>query len=451
MRIALILALLLALLSALAGSAPGIASGAPERSTANERGGDGEIVLVARLDDRALTPITARFIRRAIAQAESVGAHSLVIELDTPGGVLDSTREIVRDILAARTRVVVYVAPSGARAASAGLFLALASDVVAMAPGTTIGAAHPVSVGGLPGPGGEGDGEEGKGVMEQKILSDTQAWARALAETRGRNAELAVLAVTESRSFTASEAAAAGLVDFVADDFEELLSRLGVANASIQEIEMGWSQDLLATLASPNLAFLLLMIGFYALLFEFYSGGFGVAGVIGAVCLILAFVGLATLPLSYAGLALLVLGLGLLVAEAFVPSFGLLTVGGIACIIFGGIMLVDSPPGFTRVSTTVVVPAALATAALTFFLVASTFKSHRARVKTGPETLVGKTAVAQEAFLFSDDRYHGSVLLRGEYWNAISELPVAAHEVVEVTGRDGLVVHVDPHHSRGET
>lgn len=441
---------MLALLTALAGSVAGAASGAPGTSTTNASGDNDDIVVVARIADQALTPVTARFIRRAIEHAESVGARYVILELDTPGGVLDSTRQIVRDILAARTKVVVYVSPPGARAASAGLFLALASDIVAMAPGTNIGAAHPVRVGGLPGPGGKDDGEGGDTVVDQKILSDTQAWARSLAETRGRNAELAVLAVSESRSFTSSEAAEGGLVDFEAETFEALLSRLGAQNATVEEIEMGWSQNLLATLASPNLAFILLLIGFYALLFEFYSGGFGVAGIFGAVCIILAFVGLATLPLSYAGLALLGLGLGLLVAEAFLPSYGLLTVGGIACIIFGGIMLVDSPPGFVRVSTAVVIPAALATAAVTIFLVGSTLRSHGSRVKTGPETLVGKTAVAQEAFRFSDDRYYGSVLLRGEYWNAVSDLPVAADEVVVISGRHGLVVHVDPHHPGGE-
>lgn len=400
-----------------------------------------DVVVRARIDDQAITPITARFVEGALGEADRVGAKYLVIELDTPGGVVDATRRIVRDMLASRTRIVVYVSPAGARAASAGLFLALASNVTAMAPGTNIGAAHPVQIGGLPGAPEERQGDK---VLGEKIVNDTRAWARSLAEYRGRNVELAEAAVVESRSFTATEAAKAGLVDFVAADFGELLGHLGARGATVKSVELSWGQRFLAVLASPNLAFILLLLGFYGLAFEFHAGSFGVAGVLGGVCLVLAFVGLSVLPLSYAGLALLVLGIALLIAEAFVVSFGLLTVGGVACLILGGLMLVDSPTGFVRVSLVVVIAAALATAAIATFVLAKAIKAHRSPVKTGAEALSGASAVAVEAFRASDGRYRGTVRVHGEYWSAVSKSPVASGDAVAVVHRDGLILTVDP-------
>ena len=402
-----------------------------------------ETVLHVRLDNQAITPVTARFISRAIREAESMAASHLVIELDTPGGVVDATRQIVRDILASRTKVVVFVSPAGARAASAGLFITLASHVAVMAPGTHIGAAHPVRIGGLPG-GPTQPKPEGKDVMGEKILNDTQAWARTLAELRGRNVEFAELAVVESKSFTATEAEAKGLVDFLATDLDMLLERLEAKGAIVRTLEMGWGQRLLAALASPNLAFILLLVGFYGLIFEFYTAGFGVAGVLGAVCILLAFVGLAVLPMNYAGLALLAVGLGLFVAEAFITSFGLLSAGGALCVILGGLMLVDSPPGFARVSASVAVPAALATAAVALFVLGGVVKAHRASVKTGSEALCGELAIAQEDFCPADEHYSGTVLVHGEYWNAVSTSPIAADAPVSIHARDGLVLTVKP-------
>lgn len=416
---------------------------------------DRDLVFRVRLENEAITPVVARFLSRALGEAEDAGASHFVIELDTPGGLVDSTRSIVRDLLGSSAKVVVYVSPSGARAASAGLFITLAADVAAMAPGTHIGAAHPVSVGGLPGGPSQPGEDGGQSVLEEKILNDTLAWARSLAELRGRNSEAAALAVSESRSFTESEALSEGLVDFVAQDLEELLARLDSEGAVVRTLEMGWDQGFLAALANPNLAFVLLLVGVYAIIFEFFSGGIGVAGILGAVCVILAFVGLAMLPLSLGGLALVVVGIGLLVAEAFVTSFGLLTLGGVACLILGGVMLVDSPPGFARVSTAVVVPVSIATGVVTAFLIGRTLRAHRAPVRTGAEALIGEVATAPETFVADGERYRGRVLLHGEYWTALSEAPVAAREEVTLYHRDGLVLWVHPVRSgpsaQGET
>lgn len=411
---------------------------------------ESNVVVHVRIDDQAITPITARFIGRAIRSADRVAARYLVIELDTPGGVVDATRWIVRDILASHTRVVVYVAPSGARAASAGLFLVLASHFAAMAPGTNIGAAHPVQIGGLPtgprDPGGDNGAERRRdnNVVGEKIVNDTRAWARALAEHRGRSVELAERAVVESLSLTATEAERGGLVDMVASDFDALLERLDASDAKVVTLDMGWGQRLLAVLASPNLAFILLLLGFYGLLFEFYSGGFGAAGVLGAICIILAFVGLAVFPLNAAGVALIAVGLALLVAEAFVVSFGLLAAGGVVCLILGGLMLVDSPPGFLRVSATVVIPAALAAGAIALLVLGSAIKAHRAPVKTGAEALLGAVAVATEPFRAAGARYKGIIRVHGELWKAVSWSPIVAGDDVVVCHQDGLVLTVEP-------
>ncbi len=402
------------------------------------------LVLRIRVDDQAITPIVARFIDRAITAAEQQRARYLLIELDTPGGVVDATRQIVRRMLKSSATIVVYISPSGARAASAGLFITLTGHVAAMAPGTHIGAAHPVRIGGgLPGIPTQPD-KQADDVMEQKILNDTQAWARSLAQLRGRNVEVAERAVSESRSLTATEAEREGLIDFVATDLDTLLERLNAANTTIQDLNMDWGQRLLAGLANPNVAFILLLLGFYGVIFEFYSAGFGVTGVVGAICIILALVGLAVLPLSYAGLALMAIAMGLFVAEAFVVSFGLLTVGGVVCLILGGLMLVDSPPGFARVSTAVVVPTAIATGLVAAFLLGSIVKAHRGRVQTGHGALMNERAVAQETFVAADDHYKGTVWVHGEYWNAISQTPVTAHDVVLIQHRNGLVLSVLP-------
>lgn len=402
-------------------------------------------VLRVQIEGDAITPVTARFVSRAVREAKEIGAQYLLIELDTPGGLVDSTRTIVHELLSSGVKVVVYVAPSGARAASAGLFITLAANVAAMAPGTHIGAAHPVQIGGLPTQPPEDEKTKGSNPMSEKIANDTQAWARSLAQLRGRNAEVAERAVSESLSLTNSEAVEKKLVDFTAKDLKSLLARLdGAKGAPVKTLEMGLGQRILVALANPNVAFLLLMLGFYGMLFEFYTAGFGVAGTLGGICLLLGAVGLAILPLSYAGLALLGVGLALFVAEVFVTSFGLLTVGGVVCVILGGLMLVDSPTGFLRVSSYLVIPVALATALVTLFLLGSVVKAHRARIRTGTESLLSEPAVAAEAFTKNNGNYMGAVFVHGERWKAKSTEPVAEHEPVEVERRDGLTLTVAP-------
>jgi membrane-bound serine protease (ClpP class) len=433
-----------------------------------EAPGAGKVVTM-RLRGEAITPVTAQYLARGVQLAEAEGAVCVVVLLDTPGGLADSTREIVKTILGSRVPVVVYVWPPGARAASAGVFLTMAAHVAAMAPGTNIGAAHPVQIGGLPGPpqepgkGGGGEGTKGKTAspMEDKIVNDTVAWARSLAELRGRNAGWAERAVRESISSPAPEAVREGAVDVLAADLGDLLRQidgrrirveggeveggevaLRTAGAVTQAHEMWWGERVLAAIANPTLALLLLVFGFYGVLFELYTPGWGVPGTVGAVCLILGFFALAVLPVNFVGVALIVIALAMFVAEAFVTSFGLLTLGGLACLITGGLMLVDSPAGFLRVSLSVLIPVALATAAVTVFLAGGAVRSWRIPVQTGFESMTGSVAIADEDFAAEGDHYTGTVRTRGELWRAVSETPAAAGEAVEILGREGLTLRV---------
>ncbi len=418
--------------------------------------GSSGVVLYLRLDDDAITPVAMRLIGRALREAEAAEAACLVVVLDTPGGLMQSTQEIVRAILASPVPVVVYVAPPGARAASAGVFITLAAHVAAMAPGTHIGAAHPVSVGGG-GPGSApADTSAGPTVMEQKVVNDAVAWVRSLAEMRGRNADWAALAVTESRSITATQALAENVVDLLADDLDDLVARLDgravdvgggpdtlrTAGAVLRPVDSWWGDEVLSVISNPNVAFLLLIFGFYGILFEFYTPGWGVGGTLGAICLVLGFFGMAVLPINYAGLVLIMLALGLFVAEAFFTSFGALTLGGVVCLILGGLMLIDAPLGVPRVSPVVIVPVAVATAAITFFLLGSAVRAMRGRVQTGSEALLGSEAVVQETFALEEGRYQGLVLAHGELWRAVSPAPLTDGDPVEITGREGLTLFI---------
>jgi membrane-bound serine protease (ClpP class) len=428
------------------------------------------VVLKIQLRNEAITPVTARFITSAIRRAEEQRAAALIIMLDTPGGLVDSTREVVGGIFQSRVPVVVYVSPVGARAASAGVFITMAAHVAAMAPGTTIGAAHPVQIGGLPGsppqqPERQTDEKKDEKTqprattpMEDKIVNDTVAWARAMAELRGRNTDWAARAVRESISAPASEALKENAVDLIAEDINDLLGKiegreitlidrkvnLQVAGADVRAHEMWWGERVLALLANPTLAFLLLIFGFYGILFELYTPGWGVGGTVGVICLILAFFALSVLPINYVGLALIGIALTMFVAEAFVPSYGFLTLGGVICLILGGVMLVDSPAGFMRISLWMIVPVALATAAITAFLVGSIVKSHRAPLLTGSEAMAHAAATADEDFVGEGTHYRGRVQTHGELWRAVSDTPVRAGDALQVDRRDGLTLHVQP-------
>jgi membrane-bound serine protease (ClpP class) len=337
-----------------------------------------------------------------------------------------------------------------------------------MAPGTRIGAAHPVQVGGLPlfptPPGAPPAGEKepadqakpAASPLDQKLVNDTEAWARGLAHLRGRNAEWAALAVRESRVLLADEAVREGIVELEAVDVTELLQKLdgrqvsvgraGVllrtAGAQLRTLDMWWGERLLAVISNPNVVILLLMFGVYGVLFELYSPGWGVAGTLGVISLVLAFFGLSVLPVNYAGLALIIMALAMFVAEVKVTSFGALTLGGVMCLILGAMMLVDSPAGFLRVSLDVVVPIAVATGLITVFLVHCIVRAHRSQVQTGGEALLGSEARATRLFEADEGTYRGAIFVHGELWGARSTEPIAEGAVVYVTARKGLTLEV---------
>jgi membrane-bound serine protease (ClpP class) len=431
------------------------------------------LVLVATLENEPITPGASRYLERSIREAESRQAECLIIVLDTPGGLLESTRTIVKEILGSRTCVVVYVAPSSARAASAGVFITLASHVAAMAPGTRIGAAHPVNIGELPiqlptpeSPEGEDSKETPPKeesplpltTMGEKLVKDTVALARSLAGLRNRNADWAARAVEESDVLLSSKAVQEGVVDFEAENLDDLLEKLDgrevsllggprtleTSQARVEPIPMWWGERVLALLSQPNVAFLLLLAGMAGLLFEFHSPGWGVPGTAGVICLLLAFFGLSLLPVNYLGLVLILVAILLFAAEVFVTSFGALTIGGIVCLVLGGVMLVDSPAGFARVSLGVVLPVAAATAFIVLLLVGGIVRAHRRRPKTGDEALIGTTVEVQRDFSPRAGRYEGTVFVHGEWWKATSDAPVAAGQQCTVDRRQGLTLVVKP-------
>lgn len=426
-------------------------------------------MIAVPVQNESINPITARYLHRAIERGEREGAQCVVILLDTPGGLVDSTSAIIKDVLNSRVCVVVYVTPQGGRAASAGGFLLLSAHVAAMAPVTRVGAMHPVQIGGLPisppetpaEPRDKPDDEQPETrrpgtPAEQKTVNDTVAWARGLAELRGRNVDWAERAVRESIVVNEREALEQGVIDLIAVDLDDLLRQvdgrevpvrdetvtLHTADAEVRTIEMWWGDRILATLSSPNVAFMLLIFGFYGVLFELYSPGWGVAGMVGVICLVLAFMGLAILPLNYVGLVLIFVGLTMLVAEAMVPSFGMLTLGGVTALIAGALMLVESPEGFMRVSLAVVLPVAAGTAVITVLLVSGVVRAYRGRVQTGIEGMAGLPAVAAGEFTPEGDHFVGTVQVHGERWRAVSPTPVADGQPVTIQQRDGLTLSV---------
>ncbi|MBN1283171.1 MAG: nodulation protein NfeD [Proteobacteria bacterium] len=418
----------------------------------------------AVLDDEIINPPTAEYITAAIDEAEARGAACLIIEIDTPGGLLASTRTIVKRIMNSSVPIVAYVSPRGARAGSAGVFITLSADVAAMAPSTNIGAAHPVQIGEKPKPreglsrlidrliGPDEKGDEPKAEpMEDKILQDTTAWAEALARERGRNAQWAVKAVTESASITAEKALSLGVIDLVAENSEELLRkidgrtveiageslRLATAGRQIVDIPKDLRQRLLAALAHPNVAYVLLMLGFYGLLFEFTTPGVGFPGIAGAICLVLSFFGLQVLPTSYAGLALIAIGVAMFIAEVKVTSYGMLTLGGLVSLLAGSLMLFKSPHDFMRVSVPLAAAFGLSTLAVVAFLGWLVARSRRPRASTGTEGMAGATGQVRS---WSGGR--GKVFVHGEIWEATGPIRLAPGDSVLVVRADGMALEV---------
>lgn len=429
-------------------------------------------LLILTVDDQIINPIISDYLIQGIEKAEQEQAQAVIIQLDTPGGLMTSTHLIVRRILNAKVPVVVYIAPKGARGGSAGVFITLASHIAAMAPSTHIGAAHPVEFGEPPSPKKEEgidpkkiareitrelspkDQKKDKNVLSEKITNDAVAWIRSLAKDKGRNEVLAVKTVLESVSVTEQEAKEQRLVEIIATDLEDLLKQLegrGVSISAVDQrvlqlsqtekvwLELTTRQKVLSVLANPNVAYLLLSLGGLGMFFEFAHPGLIFPGVGGAICLISAFVAFQTLPIHYGGVLLLLLALVLFIAEAFTPTFGALTLGGIICMVLGSMMLIASPFPALQISWTVFLPMAIAAGGITFFLGGIAMRAQRQKTKGGVEGLIGAIGVAE-----TNLNPKGKVFIEGEIWDAVSETPVEDGKPVALPrGREVRVVRVE--------
>ena len=396
---------------------------------------------------------TADYINSGLERAVETDAELVVIKIDTPGGLLKPTREIIQDILASSVPVAVYVTPAGARADSAGTYILLAAHVAAMTPTTHIGAATPVSLGG--GGPSEDDSEEADpaSAMDRKVLNDAVAYIRSLAERYGRNADWAEKAVTEAATLTAEEALELNVIDVVAGDLTDLLTlidgrevtindetrALSTADAEVVAFEPNWRIRLLNIIANPEIVLLLGLVGLYGLMYEGLNPGAIVPGVVGTICLLLAAYALQVMPVNYVGLALIIVGVGLIVAEAYAPSFGALGIGGIAAFVFGAIIMFDSGvPGF-GISVAFVLGIAIAFAVLLIWLVSYLIRLRKRGGVSGADSIVGGIATALADF--SDE---GRVWLEGEAWHARTKVPIHKDDEVVVRHMDGLVLVVEP-------
>jgi membrane-bound serine protease (ClpP class) len=399
-------------------------------------------VLIADLDG-VISQASSSYLVRVIDVAERDQAACLIFMIDTPGGLDVSMREITKRILNAEVPVVVYVAPKGARAASAGVFILYASHVAAMAPGTNVGAAHPVSMGG-----GQMDS-----VMMEKVTNDAVAYLRALAKERGRNAEWAELSVRESASVDAETALELGVADLIAENEGELIEQLdgrevkvkeGVVvldtrDTGTREVKMTFRERLLLLLTNPNIAYVLLLLGIYGLFFELQNPGMIFPGVVGGICLILGFYSLHVLPVNYAGVALLVLSAILFILEIYITSQGLLTIGGIAALVFGSLILFESDVPYLRVSWEVIMLVVIIVAGFVIFLLTLGVRAQFRRKTTGSEGIVGEVGTAKTDIKPAG----GTVFVHGEFWNATSDLAIKEGHRVRVLGVKKMVLKVE--------
>ena len=389
----------------------------------------------------SINPAVDDFIRESIARAKAGGARALIIQLDTPGGLLTSTRTIVKDLLGTPVPVMVYVAPSGAGAGSAGVFITMAANIAAMAPGTNIGAAHPVAAG----------GQEVKGVMGEKIENFTASFSESIAQQRGRNTQWAIEAVRKSVAITESEALKKNVIDIVARDVDDLLKQahgrkvdvegrkheLSLQNVRVVRHEMNLKQKVIDAIADPNIAYLLMMAGILGLYMEFSHPGTIFPGVAGAICLLLAAAALQLLPINHTGLAFMILGVALLVGEAFFPSFGVLGVGGMISLAFGSLLLFDTPTSDFGVDRSIVFTAVATLGSFVLAVSYLVFRSQKAKPTLGIEGLIGEVGVVRERLA-----PRGSVFVHGEYWKAEADDEIDAGEKVEVVGVDRMMLRV---------
>ena len=392
--------------------------------------------------DGIINPATAKFITDSIDQAAQQGGQCLIIQLDTPGGLMESMRMIVKKILASNIPIIVYVAPGGARAASAGVFITIAAHIAVMAPGTHIGAAHPVTLG--------AEGKESKTMME-KVVNDAVADIKATAKKRGRNVDWAEQAVRKSVSITDEEALKLKVVDFISPDLQELLTKIdgrvvkfdGMTRTLLtkgvqpRSIQMSWRDRLLDIISNPTIAYILLMLGIYGVFFELSSPGAILPGVVGGIFLILAFYALQMLPVNYAGLALIFFGIILFIAEIKVVSHGLLAVGGVISLFLGSMMLFQNPVEYMRVSLSVIIPAVVVSAAFFMFAVTKAIEARLKKPTTGMEGLLGEIGVATTTI-----SPEGKVSIHGEFWDVISDQNIERGEKVQVVGVMNLKLKV---------
>jgi membrane-bound serine protease (ClpP class) len=392
----------------------------------------------------AIGPATANYIARAIDLAGDSQYQCLVLQLDTPGGLLDSTKEIVEKFYASKVPVIVYVAPSGANAGSAGTFITLAADIAAMAPHTSIGAAHPVMSGGM---GGE---EKMDDVMKQKLENFATSYIEAIAVKRNRNIEWAKSAVKESASITAEKALELKVIDIISPSLPDLLNTLNgrkfgeytlqTAGAEIIPINMSPREKVFQVLWRPEVMFILMLIAIYGIIGELSNPGSVLPGVVGAIALILVLYMSAILPINIAGVALIVLAIALFIIDVFAPTHGILTAGGIVSFFLGSLMLFDKAgPGF-RLSLGLIVPATIITALFFALVLGAGLRAQFLPKKTGKESMLGQSAKALSAI----DAKGGKVFVEGEYWNAVSETPIAAGQQVVITEIEGLTLKVKP-------
>ncbi len=403
-------------------------------------------------------PATAMDVEKAVGLAGQVRAELLILRLDTPGGLDQAMRRIILAIMNSSVPVAAYVAPSGARAASAGTYILYAAHVAAMAPATNLGAATPVAIGGLPGSAKKrkNEGSSDDDAMHRKMVNDAVAYIRSLAELRHRNADWAEKAVRQAASLSASEALRADVIDLIAENVDALLDRvdgrsitladgstrtLHTRDAILETIERDWRSRLLGMITQPNIAYILLLLGLYGLFFELANPGFVLPGVIGGISLLLALYAMQLLPIDFTGLALILLGIGFMIAEAFAPSFGILGLGGLLAFAIGSLMLMDTQaPGFA-ISWQLILGLSLSSAAFFILIVGMALKARRRPVVSGASTLIGQLARAESDFAADGT---GTVRLMGELWKARCALPVRRGDKVRILAVHGLTLNVEP-------
>ena len=407
-------------------------------------------------------PATDDYIERALETAAQEQVELVLIRMDTPGGLDTAMRGIIKNITNSPVPIATYVAPTGARAASAGTYILYASHIAAMAPGTNLGAATPVQIGGMPTPNKEDKDKEGKDKAPppdatdpktSKVINDAVAYIRGLAELHGRNQEWAEKAVREAASLQASEALKLNVIDLIANSVPDLLKQLDgyevvvlgqkrtlhTAGLPLRQIEPDWRSRLLSVITNPNIAYILMLIGIYGLIFEFSNPGAIVPGTIGAICLLLALYSFQLLPINYAGVALILLGVALMVGEAFQPSFGMLGIGGTIAFVIGSIILMDTDtPGF-GIDISIIITFAATSVLIFIFVIGMAIKARRRPVVSGMEELLGG-----EAIVDSDFDHTGTVTIHSEHWSAVTEQPLRKGQSVKVTGLKGLILQVKP-------